>query len=525
MLDPTTTTSVRNRLKRAWSPFFSRFGKLTDIQVQTIPKILDGASVVVASPTASGKTEAIVAPVAELFLTKRWQNLAVVYVVPTRALANDSLKRIEGPLADMGIGTQLKHGDKPNLSLNNPPNVLITTPESLDSLICRHPDIFVDLQTVVLDEIHLLDGTYRGDQLRILLNRLKEIVHSPDYKIHLLSASLSEPQKIAQRYSQNAQIVVVPGQREIDSYIFNSHAELCQLAKANKWLKILYFCNLRESVENLASDLAGIWDPYPVVAHHGSLSRHEREEAEHLMKEARVAMCVATSTLEIGIDIGDIDLIVLAEIPWSVSSLLQRIGRGNRREGRIRVGAVPKSNEERNILVHMLNLAVRGKLPSSDYRPDASVAIQQTFSYLYQHIGGVEEARLSNLNSPLCSKEETHLILVQLRDKGWIELRRDSWCASTRLMDLGDLGYIHSNIPDSSSLKVVDIGSGQEIGKISGSFDKTFVLARRTWQVVSSSESGIKVRMIPGGASSSPAFERIKNRAKYFALLPPEMKN
>ena len=202
-MDISHVVSIRRHLKYAWVPFFSRFGKLTPVQIETIPKILDGINVVVMSPTASGKTEAVVAPVAELFISRQWKELAILYVVPTRALANDTLARIEGPLRDMGIATVLKHGDKPYLS-GYLPNCLITTPESLDSLICRRPKIFATLRAVILDEIHLLNNTYRGDQLRLLLHRLKKLAFDASFAVHLLSATLSEPYQVAQRYSENS---------------------------------------------------------------------------------------------------------------------------------------------------------------------------------------------------------------------------------------------------------------------------------------------------------------------------------
>jgi len=317
----TDITAIRRRLKHSWIPFFTRFGKLTPVQVQTIPKVLDGANVVVASPTASGKTEAVVAPVAERFVSNQWEGMAVVYIVPTRALANDTLARIEGPLRDMGITTDLKHGDKPRLP-KCLPDCLITTPESLDSLICRRPEVFAELRVIILDEIHLLDNTYRGDQLRLLLWRLRRLASDPEFSVHLLSATLSDPYEIAQRYVRDFEIVSVVGQREIDYHLLPSHQDIYCLARERKWKKLLCFCNRRDSVETVATELARLWHPYPVVAHHGSLNHQVREEAETVMKEANVAVCVATSTLEIGVDIGDIDLIVLAEVPWSISVLL-----------------------------------------------------------------------------------------------------------------------------------------------------------------------------------------------------------
>jgi len=514
---------IRNRLKYAWMPFFTTFGRLTPIQVETIPTILDGYNVIVASLTASGKTEAVVAPVAERYIQEKWQELAVLYIVPTRALANDTLARIEGPLWDMGIKTALKHGDKPYLPSDNLPNFLITTPESLDSLICRRGEVFKSLRTVILDEIHLLDNTYRGDQLRLLLWRLKKLVSDGAFSIHLLSATLSFPHQVAQRYVNNFEVITVPGQRSIDYRLLNSLEEAYHLAREHGWKKLLCFCNLRESVEGIAAELVKLWYPYPVVAHHGSLSRQVREEAEVVMKEADVAVCVATSTLEVGIDIGDIDLIVLVEPPWSISSLLQRIGRGNRRENIIHVAAITKSNEEKFLMDEMFKAAASGALPEEHYEPDLSVAVQQIFSYLFQNPQGISETLIRDLISPLCSEEEAKLILGHLRRTEWIERRTGQWFPSTKLMDLGEKGRIHSNILGSQTYRVINIDSGKEIGTIAGIFDEVFVLAERMWRVVSVKNDVIKARRFKGKALA-PLFQRRRSVGAFHWLLPPELK-
>ena len=515
---------IRNSLKHAWVPFFTRFGRLTPVQIKTIPEVLNKKNVVVASPTATGKTEAIVAPVAERFITERWEKLAVLYIVPTRALANDTLARIEGPLSDMGIKTALKHGDRPRLTAQNLLNFLITTPESLDSLICRRSEIFSSLQVVILDEIHLLDNTYRGDQLRVLLYRLKEIANNKNFSIHLLSATLSNPSEIAQRYVNDFEVIKIDGARNIESYILKSLKEVYDLTKKKKWKKVLCFCNMRESVEEVSKELSDMWHPYPVVAHHGSLSRQKREEAEKVMKESDVAVCVATSTLEVGIDIGDIDLIVLAEPPWSISSLLQRIGRGNRRENLIHVAVVVHTDEEKSLMESMLEIAASGALPAETYKPDKSVAVQQVFSYLYQHPEGVTETSLLHILSPLCSEYEIKSILYHLRTKGWIEYQAQRWFASTRLMDLGEKGLIHSNIPDETIYRVIDIDSGREIGTIAGVFDEVFTLAGKIWQIVSIEGNIIKVRRFKGKAPSA-LFKRHRNIGAFYYLLPPEIRD
>ncbi len=241
------------------------------------------------------------------------------------------------------------------------------------------------------------------------------------------------------------------------------------------------------------------------------------------MKDADVAVCVATSTLEIGIDIGDIDLIVLAEPPLSISSLLQRIGRGNRREDTIHVVAIVKSPEEKLLLDTMFKVAASGELPEEPYEPDLSVAVQQTFSLLYQNPQGLAEMEILELISNLCSKEEARLILRHLRKNGWLEWRSGRWFASTKLMNLGEKGRIHSNIPDSQTYRVINIDTGKEIGTIAGVFDEVFLLGGRIWRVVSVDNDVIKARHFKGKALA-PLFQRRGNVGAFYWLLPQDLK-
>ena len=514
-------SAAGRRLGRAWTPFFARFGRLTPIQVEAIPSILNGRSVVVTAPTASGKTEAVIAPLAERCAGEDWRNLSVLYLVPTRALANDTLTRIRDPLQDMGLSVVLKHGDRPYLP-RNLPDFLITTPESLDSMICRKPHAFHHLRALIIDEIHLLDNTFRGDQIRLLIQRLRSLAAQADFSVHLMSATLSSTREVASRYAGAFDVVTSQGPREIDRHILDSLDEVSRLARERGWKKLLVFCNMRESVERIGDELTGLWRPYPVVVHHGSLDRHIREEAEAVMKSAEVAACVATSTLEVGIDVGDIDLVVIAEIPWSLSSLLQRIGRGNRRREIIHAAAIANSDEEKEHLESMFDSASCGQLPCESYRADPSVVVQQVFSCLFQCPQGIQETALVGLLSTLCPEESVKSILNHLLRKDYIVRGRGRWYATSRLMNLGTRGKIHSNIPDTQSYDVVDVSSGRTLGTIAGVFDEVFSLGGRVWKVVSVSGRIIKARR-HGGRASAPMFQRHRNRGAFAHLLPEEL--
>lgn len=514
---------IRRRLSRAWKPFFSRFGGLTDVQLQTIPEILKGQNVVVVSPTASGKTEAVVAPVAQLHLNEEWPGLAVVYVVPTRALGNDMFERLEGSLGEMYLRVAIKHGDRPVLP-SEELHWLITTPESLDSLICRKPELFRRLRTLILDEIHLLDGTYRGDQLRILLVRLHRLSEKGSVAVHLLSATLPNPKELALRYVDPFCLINVGKPRSVIPYLCQDLNEVVQLAKQKQWSKLLVFCNKRQSVEKVAGELQQLWHPYPVITHHGSLAREQREEAESVMKQNRVAACVSTSTLEIGIDIGNIDVVVLAEPPWSLESLQQRVGRANRLENEIHAAALYHSTEERELLGVLFQLAATGIYHANDYSPDRSVIVQQILSVLYQNRSGIPVQHMLSILQPLGSRMECESILSLIRDKQYCTMTRESVFPADELLDLGDMGTIHSNIPNEYELRVYDEATGRPIGQIRGTFDDSFLLGGKGWQVLKVSHSKVIVRKHIGDATAADFGVR-RNVGRFHYWLPAVMRS
>ncbi|MEM5871761.1 MAG: DEAD/DEAH box helicase [Candidatus Aenigmatarchaeota archaeon] len=515
---------VKRELKRSWIPFFGGFGNLNETQLVTIPKVLEKKSVVLTSPTASGKTEAIVAPIAELLFRERQEGLSTIYIVPTKALANDIFLRLKGPLDDMKIKVNLKHGDKPYISESKPPNFLITTPESLDSIICRSKGILKYVSYLILDEIHMLDNTYRGDQLRVLVQRLKRISKN-NLIIHMLSATLQNPEELGSRYVDQYEVVKISGNREIESYIFSDLKELVSEAIKKKWKKILVFCNLRQDVEKVTSQLQELWKPYPVVAHHGSLSRSLRNEAEEVMKHSPCAICVATSTLEVGIDIGDIDVVVFYELPLSQSSFLQRIGRGSRRTDKTKIAAITKSLDEQALFEEMVDLARKGVLIEDEYYFDLSVAVQQILSYLFENPQGADKKEVFEILSSFASEQEVESILHELFKRGFVEYFGKKVYASIKTMDMGEKGKLHTNIPDEIEFFVYHSESGTLIGKVSETPDSIFALGGKLWKVL---RIDFKQKIILAkpckGKAEAPIFQRRKNLGKYFYLLPKEIK-
>lgn len=518
-------SEIRDQLKYAWIPLFSRFGNLTEIQVKSIPLILEGKNVIVSSPTATGKTEAVIAPVIERLKREKWEGLSVLYIVPTRALANDIYYRLEGQLRDLNLKCEYKHGDKPNISYNNIPNLLITTPESLDSLICRHSDIISGLRALIIDEIHFVDNTYRGDQLRVLINRLRKISKNK-FNICLLSATIADPYEVGKRYIEDFEIVKSSKSRSIEYYISSNLEEFLKLAREKNWKKLLVFCNYRETTEESKVKFEKNWGTYPIIVHHGKLDRVFRKEAEEVLKYSRSSICISTSTLEVGIDVGNVDCVVIYEIPWSIFSLAQRVGRGNRRGDIIYSTGIAKSEIEAEHLKEMYELLKSGYLPKEEYSPDYSVIIQQIFSCLYQYRRGMAKDEIFELVKPLCDEEILDLIVDYLVERELIYPDTGKFLLSTKIRNMGELGKIHSNIPDTVEYTVLDISSGKAIGKISGFFDKTFALGGSVWKIISVKE-GKKEIIVKRSKEefSMPIFERAIRPGAFYKYLPPELRS
>jgi len=321
-----TDLDLKRGLRYTWQPFFSSFSKLLEVQRRTIPLILEQKDLVISSPAATGKTEAVVAPIIERMIEEHWQGLSVLYISPTRALVNDLYRRIKNPLDYLKITVTRKTGDRPEFDPKRPSSVLVTTPESFDSLLSRHPYVFESLKVVCLDELHLLDNTARGDQLRILLRRLKLLKHNRSVNFYALSATIADPYAMGRRYFDKFYVVVVRTEREIDYSLLefkNDVSELLSECRKRGLNKLLVFCNTRKQTEEVALLFKRTWSyPHRVFVHHASLSKEERESAEQAMNREKVGICVATMTLELGIDIGDIDAVGLIAPPFSVTSLL-----------------------------------------------------------------------------------------------------------------------------------------------------------------------------------------------------------
>ncbi len=526
--------SIRDALRRTWVPFFGHFGRFTAVQTLAIPQILQKNNVVVISPAASGKTEAVIAPVLENIVGEATfeagaAKLYVLYVSPTRALVNDLYRRLLDPLNYMGVTLGVKTGDRPQITASKVPNVLMTTPESFDSLLSRHPSFFLHLKAVILDEIHLLDNTPRGDQLRVLLYRLRMIRDPLQYCI--LSATIDDL-RIGDRYFPSSKVCFLREPREIEYELHGTVGfveKLMRIALERSLKKILVFFNARSFVEQYSQHLNVPPFDGRVHVHHASLPRARREEVEQMMNQSDRAILCATSTLELGIDVGSIDCVVLFRPPFNVSSLLQRIGRGNRRTQRLFALGI-HANEWEKVLFHtFFDCAREGSLYEKRYAPSLSVIPQQIYSYLYQRRRiGTTMKSLYKVMSPVFTNDTVKTVFRQLHEDGKIEETRPGVYHNSVLLEKKiEWGKIHSNIAETAfgEYDVFNVALGTMIGRVFHLRER-FVLGGKCWQIAQILEKEKKVyaRYVGDASAVAKIFEG-KGAGSYNFRLAPVIKS
>jgi ATP-dependent Lhr-like helicase len=357
--------------------FATRFGNATEPQLQGWPLIREGADVLISAPTGSGKTlaaflQCIDGLVRRARLGPLPDRTEVVYVSPLKALSNDVHKNLEVPLAEIAalaaergvqlapIRTALRTGDTPQWErqrmTRERPHILVTTPESLYILLtaAKPREMLAQVGTLIVDEIHAVADDKRGSHLALSLARLDRLVEQsglPHPQRIGLSATVKPIEEVAAFLSDKARIVNVGHRRAMDIAVEVPRDELGAVASNEMWGEIydrvaaliqenrttLVFVNTRRLAERVSHHLEERLGANVVLPHHGSLSRALRLEAEKRLKNGELRAVVATASLELGIDIGTVDLVCQIGTPRSIAVALQRIGRAGHW-----VGALPK---------------------------------------------------------------------------------------------------------------------------------------------------------------------------------------
>lgn len=337
-LDPRVQECIRAR----------GFVRLSDIQSEAIPRVRDGRHLLLIAPTGTGKTESAMIPVFDAMLAHPGEGFCTLYITPLRSLNRDMLQRLHWWCRELGLRIGVRHGDTPQSERRkqalHPPDLLITTPETLQAMFMgkvlrRH---LCHVKHVVVDEIHELAGSKRGAQLAVALERLRE--YAGEFQRIGLSATVGNPEEVAQFLcgARSCSIASVPVAKHLEiSVDFAGDSFEKQSAWVSRAIgrheSTLIFVNTRVTAEALGHQLFTRGD---VEVHHGSLSKEVRIEAEERFRTGAVRALIATSSMELGIDIGRIEHVIQFGSPREVARLVQRIGRAGHQMDAISRGTV-----------------------------------------------------------------------------------------------------------------------------------------------------------------------------------------
>src|SRR5712691_6467631 len=353
-----TAVSLFHPAVQRW--FATRLGEPTPPQRDGWPLIHDGKNVLIAAPTGSGKTlAAFLSAIDSLFQEgDRLQDATqVLYVSPLRALSNDVQKNLQGPLDQIRaedpslpeLRVLVRTGDTPSgqrtAMARRPPHILVTTPESMYLLLTSESGrrMLSTVRTVIVDEIHALVRDKRGSHLALSLERLEALVGRPFQRVGLSATQkpLDEVARFLVGVGRECAVVDAGTFRQLDLGVEVPPSALATVCSHEQWQEIyermaelvrahrttVVFVNTRKMAERVAAQLTRLLGEDAVASHHGSLSRDRRLEAEERLKAGRLRAIVATASLELGIDIGDVDLVIQLGATRSIATFLQRVGR------------------------------------------------------------------------------------------------------------------------------------------------------------------------------------------------------
>ncbi|MGY5148995.1 MAG: DEAD/DEAH box helicase [Candidatus Nitrosopumilus sp. bin_68KS] len=343
---------------------FKKFGfpKLTEIQKQASPFILQKKDCLVIAPTGSGKTECAVIPIFSIMKkSKKQGKIKALYITPLRALNRDVFRRITNYAQQNKLSIEIRHGDttqKDRKKINeNPPDILITTPETLVILLTQIKmlNALSDLEWIIIDEVHELLSSERGSQLSLSIERLEFNSKYPLTKIGLSATvgNFEEAGKFVVGTKRKCEIIRDTSVRKYDVEIKFVQGTISDVAeKIIDYVlelkldsPVLLFTNTRGEAEFLASILKDK-SSIPIELHHGSLSKEVREETESSLRKGRRGIVVCTSSLELGLDIGSIELVIHYGSPRQVSKFVQRIGRSRHNRDASAKGLIITNNPD-----------------------------------------------------------------------------------------------------------------------------------------------------------------------------------
>jgi ATP-dependent Lhr-like helicase len=533
---------------RQW--FEQNFKTVTEPQRLGWPEIRAGHDVLISAPTGSGKTlSAFLICLDELIQSANAGTLPdetqVLYVSPLKALSNDIHKNLELPLQQMGspVRAAVRTGDtltKERLKMTKkPPHILVTTPESMFILLTSESGrkMLKTVKTLIVDEIHAIADDKRGSHLALSIARLEHLTGRKLQKIGL-SATVKPIEEVGRFLSDSAKIVNVGHRREMDLAIEVPKDELGAVASTEMWGEIydrvaelieqhkttLVFVNTRRLSERVTHHLAERLGPGAVLPHHGSLSRALRLDAEQKLKKGELRAVVATASLELGIDIGSVDLVVQIGSPRSIAVALQRIGRAGHWIGATPKGRIFATTRDELIECAAVIRAIRGgqldklEIPRNalDILAQQIVAASTAGEWREDDLYGLVRSTYSYRSLP---RHDFDSIIEMLSDgittkrgRSGAYLHRDQVNGIVRARRGARLAAITSGgaIPETGNYQVIAEPEGIVVGNLSEDFaiesmaGDIFLLGTTSWRIKRVEPGRVRVADAHGAAPSIP---------------------
>ena len=546
-------------------------------QTLAIPQLLEGKNALLIAPTGSGKTEAVLLPIFSNLLQqerKERTGIAAIYITPLRALNRDMLKRLAFWSDRLDISVEVRHGDTDmrirRKQARQPPQILLTTPETLQAILpgSQMRKHLANVQYVIIDEAHDLASSKRGVQLTIALERLFE-VNQREFQRIGLSATIGNPQEVAnfiagtnrniniieallaKSYSYkvesptpNQDDFELAGKLETSPEAAARIRRLSELVDAHK--STLIFVNSRTIAETLGHRFSQL-NRTDIAVHHGSLSKEERVTIEDEFKTGIIKAIICTSTLELGIDIGNVDLVIQYMSPRQVNSLIQRVGRSGHSLERTSQGVIVTTFPEDTLesAAAVRNAQANKIEPVLMHENALDVLAHQTAGILMDK----ETATVNELTKIIhraypyrkLNKKTLIDIIHFLDNLNYIRLGEEG---KTLRKTRQTREYYYRNlsmIPDERRYPVINILSDRKIGTLGDEFmaldarvGLNFIMRGKVWRIVQIEEETGRVHVIPSEDPSAAvpgwdgemlpvpfelAQQTGENREKIFAML------
>jgi ATP-dependent Lhr-like helicase len=530
-----------------------RFDRPTEVQEKGIPPIHSGRDTLVIASTGTGKTESVLLPVFDKWLEEKPKMISILYITPLKSLNRDLEKRISWWAARLDMDVSVRHGDtstyERSMQASNPPDMLISTPETLQAMLTgkRMREHLANVRYVVVDEIHELVGNKRGIQLSVGLERLKALIKSRGNAAPQfigLSATVGTPGLVA-RFLAGEQCTIIdtthvhdmglqveyplPGDedRKAGDSMFVSPEIAARLRRIRVLLEearaTLIFTNTRQFAEVLSSRLRALDSGVPIETHHSSLSKQVRIEAEKRLKDGETKALVCTSSLELGIDIGEIDMTLQYMSPRQVSKLLQRIGRSGHTIDRTSSGIIistdPDDIFESAVIADM---ALKGRIEQSEiYSMALDVLGHQIvglalgeYKIPARKAYDIVKGALPYRNLTYDKFLEVCSMLQRLR-LVWMDERFEDELVIKRRRGAFQYYYFNlSTIPDVKNYKVIDIVTNTPVGTLDAEFiamhgspGTSFIVKGQAWRIIEVKKSSVLVEPEIGIEAAIPAWE------------------